>query len=232
MLDDKDVYKRRQTFSSIHPGSSPTCSPSLSQVQVMAIARFRSVLSICFACTFFLNHLIIGMAKSERDTGEASKELIEDVCRRTTEFDICTSLLESDPRKELKTNPEGFVWILLDYVLTDSTNIHSCIGDFLKNTTDNTIECLDMCYNFYDYGIRSLQAAMQLLYQEDGYKYGQMNLEVTNFHIQIHDCQDCFAERRVKDTMLLSMQNYLVRISVAALQIINIVECNDINGCS
>ncbi|KAK9288555.1 hypothetical protein L1049_017014 [Liquidambar formosana] len=195
----------------------------------MAMVKVGLVLFLCYASSFFF----VGMKANIEEDKDIGKDLIHNMCMRTDFNDLCVSTLESDPRTDLKSNPRGFIHILIDRATVNATDTYNYIADLVKKPTDKwTIQCLNWCYESYGHGFRVLKNALGLIDFKDYLGYRVLNMNIGSFHSDASNCEWCFTEFiPPHKSPITSRNNYLGNISRIALEIVNLIECNHIEYC-
>ncbi|KAG5582474.1 hypothetical protein H5410_053101 [Solanum commersonii] len=79
--------------------------------------------------------------------------LIEDVCRTSSDFKVCINALRADP-KSFSADKKGLVRILLQQCLTKAKNIYNEVANLLEQAKEHVlIQCLQICKENYDSAI-------------------------------------------------------------------------------
>ncbi|OMO93594.1 hypothetical protein COLO4_16792 [Corchorus olitorius] len=104
---------------------------------------------------FYLDKLVA------EDSKASDKDLVQELCNRTTNSSLCSTVIKSDPRSNSTSDYRGFLGIILDQILPTTKATKAHLVDLLKNTTDKvTHECLEICNRLYDEAIDDLNSAM------------------------------------------------------------------------
>ncbi|XP_049387847.1 cell wall / vacuolar inhibitor of fructosidase 2-like [Solanum stenotomum] len=83
----------------------------------------------------------------------SSGDLIEDVCRTSSDFKVCINALRADP-KSSSADKKGLVRILLQQCLTKAKNIYNEVANLLEQAKEHVlIQCLQICKENYDSAI-------------------------------------------------------------------------------
>lgn len=175
----------------------------------------------------FLSFFFVGMGANAEE-----EDLIHNVCKKTSHFDMCVSTIESDPRSDFKSNPRGFVRILIDRAYVNATAINNYIVDLGKKYKDHfTKECFSICHDLYDAGLFHLNEALGLIYFKDYMGYRDLDMTLDQFYREPYDCEKSFAQFPAIKLPLTRENNYLLNISDLAIEIVNLIECNHIDAC-
>ncbi|XP_042512073.1 cell wall / vacuolar inhibitor of fructosidase 2-like [Macadamia integrifolia] len=80
-------------------------------------------------------------------------DLIQQTCKKTDNYTLCMSLLQSDPHTELKSNLNGLLNIFIDISIKKATSNKLYIDRLLKAAKDEeSKQCLDQCKISYVHG--------------------------------------------------------------------------------
>ncbi|KAL0407919.1 UNVERIFIED_CONTAM: hypothetical protein Sradi_1726300 [Sesamum radiatum] len=177
----------------------------------------------CFAASL----LLLPLQKSNA----AADDLVHQWCRRTSANDVCTSIIEADPRDNLKHSPNGFCEILRDRGLADAAATKAKISDALKNTTQlYAVQCLQDCSDFYD------RTSYILNYVDfsvlDHHNYPALNNNIAGAYDAVSECEAGFTERPGTLPSPITQENLrMMKIIDTILCIINLKECNKAEYC-
>ncbi|OMO87928.1 hypothetical protein CCACVL1_08658 [Corchorus capsularis] len=178
---------------------------------------------------FYLDKLV-----AAEDSKASDKDLVQELCKRTSNSTLCSTVIKSDPRSKSTSDYRGFLGIILDQILPTTKATKAYLVDLLKkNTTDKvTHECLQICNRLYDEAIEDLNSAMGLVYFKNREGYIYLNDALGSFLHEFLDCENTFKEPPSRPSPITSVDNHLVNIGLIALDIVNLIECNHIAFCS
>ena len=165
-----------------------------------------------------------------------SHALIHELCNSAASefYNECVSTIESDPRKDLKTTPKGFIRILNERALANATTTRTLVANLLQKATDNvTIDCLNLCYGNYLVGIDCLNNSLGIIddFTKDYNTYENLNMLVGDFLIEVDECEDAWSEEPARKSPLTAISKYFDALSVSSMGIMNIVYCNLTDFC-
>ncbi|KAL0372009.1 UNVERIFIED_CONTAM: hypothetical protein Scaly_0882500 [Sesamum calycinum] len=161
----------------------------------------------------------------------AADDLVHQWCRRTSDNDVCTSVIEADPRDNLKHSPNGFCAILRDRGLADAAATKAKISDALKNTTQlYAVQCLQDCSDFYN---RTIYIFNYVDFSVLNHRnYPGLNIDIAGAYDAVRDCEDGFKERPGTLPSPITQENLrMMKIIDTILSIINLKECNKADYC-
>ncbi|KAK4724769.1 hypothetical protein R3W88_027548 [Solanum pinnatisectum] len=91
----------------------------------------------------------------------SSGDLIEDVCRTSSDFKVCIDALRKDP-KSSSADKKGLVHILLQQCLTKAKSIYNEIVSLLEQAKEHVlVQCLQVCKENYDSSIDDAETAIK-----------------------------------------------------------------------
>ncbi|OMP00152.1 Pectinesterase inhibitor [Corchorus olitorius] len=176
---------------------------------VILLALFTSVVS---------SHVV------QRDS---DRDLVEELCNRTSNATMCSSLIKSDPRSNSTSDNRGFLDILIDQTIpiTNATNSH--ILHLFNATTDKvTKECLHICDELYELAIDDLQHAKGLVQFKSRDSYLFMLNAIGDFGERPVQCEETFKEPPSRPSPIADIDTYLFNLADVALEIVDIIQCN------
>ncbi|KAL0378928.1 UNVERIFIED_CONTAM: hypothetical protein Sradi_3198300 [Sesamum radiatum] len=151
-----------------------------------AMKIMNDLFFFCFAALLLLLPL--------QQSNAAGDDLVHQWCRRTSDNDVCKSIIEADPWDNVKHSPNGFCAILRDRGLTDAAATKPKISDALKNTTQlYAVQCLQDCFDFYDGTIDILKSVDFSVMNHHNYPGPIMS--VSGAYYAVSDCEDGFTEQ-------------------------------------
>ncbi|XP_049387848.1 cell wall / vacuolar inhibitor of fructosidase 1-like [Solanum stenotomum] len=93
--------------------------------------------------------------------GLTMRDLIEDVCRTSSDFKVCIDALRADP-KSSSADKKGLVHILLQQCLAKAKSIYNEIVSLLEQAKEHVlIQCLQVCKENYDSSIDDAETAIK-----------------------------------------------------------------------
>ncbi|KAL3618243.1 hypothetical protein CASFOL_038564 [Castilleja foliolosa] len=161
-------------------------------------------------------------------------DLIGKWCSRTERKELCVKLIEADPRKELKSSPNGFCEIVRDKAVKVYVATNSKIPSIVNRTTVPFVRrCLiDECSEGYIQAIDHLKSLDFSVISRETYQ----NLAVSTSYGYTNpwDCEHCFKEGPPGLSIppeLASDNRNLENAPIIIADIINLVVCNKIEAC-
>ncbi|XP_047155201.1 cell wall / vacuolar inhibitor of fructosidase 1-like [Vigna umbellata] len=81
--------------------------------------------------------------------GDDDGDLVDQICRKTPFYDLCSSILHSNPMAP-KSDPKGMALIMVNNIQENATETLSYIEELIKQTSDEQLEQqLDFCAESY-----------------------------------------------------------------------------------
>ncbi|KAL3618234.1 hypothetical protein CASFOL_038555 [Castilleja foliolosa] len=160
-------------------------------------------------------------------------DLISKWCSRAGLKELCVKLIEADPRKELKSSPNGFCEILRDKAVKDYVATNSRIPDILKRTTDPFVRrCLiDECSEGYIQAIDNLKSLdFSVINRETYYNLTRVSYGFNNPDF----CEHCFKEGPPGLSIppeLASDNRNLENAPIIIAGIVNLMVCGTTAAC-
>ncbi|CAL0325435.1 unnamed protein product [Lupinus luteus] len=71
--------------------------------------------------------------------GKSDGDLVEQICKRTPFYDLCSNILHSNPLAP-KSDPKGIALIMVNNILENATDTLSYIEELIKETSDQLLE--------------------------------------------------------------------------------------------
>ncbi|XP_042512944.1 uncharacterized protein LOC122087888 [Macadamia integrifolia] len=88
-------------------------------------------------------------------------DLIQQTCKKTDNYTLCVSLLQSDPRTALKSNLNGLLNIFIDIAIKKAASNKLYVDRLLKAAKDEEFkQFLDLCKNGYVHSISHLRKTL------------------------------------------------------------------------
>ncbi|KAK7363449.1 hypothetical protein VNO77_05593 [Canavalia gladiata] len=72
-------------------------------------------------------------------TQSSAGDLVDQICRKTPFYDLCSSILHSNPSTP-KDDPKGMALIMVKDILANATDTLSYIEELIKQTSDQQLE--------------------------------------------------------------------------------------------
>lgn len=91
------------------------------------------ILLLLYCILFTLTHSSV-LLKDEDDG-----DLVDQICKKTPFYDLCSKILHSDPLTP-KTDPKGMALIMVNNILANATDTLSYIEELIKQTSDQKLE--------------------------------------------------------------------------------------------
>ncbi|KAL3834642.1 hypothetical protein ACJIZ3_009378 [Penstemon smallii] len=160
----------------------------------------------------------------------AANDLVRQMCGRTDNNNLCVSIIEADPRENLKNSPNGLCGILRDKAVSIAVATTPKISNLLKTTTNTYArQCLQICLNSYEKSIMELKSVD---FREINHRnYGSLGIVVSYGSLGPEDCEECFAERPGTPPSPLKPENKnMLNVVNLVLEILNLTICNKITG--
>jgi pectinesterase inhibitor-like protein len=150
-------------------------------------------------------------------------------CKRTTHVDICNSIIQNDPRTNLKTSPSGILTILTDRAKAVVATCASKVVFLLKSPSSSPQlkEGLKKCWIAYKRATQTLALQDYSVVNKDTYK--KLNFNLGRVYDQPVICETAF-QAPVKSP-LTPEDTDIMNIAEANAQILNIYECNQPTAC-
>ncbi|WVZ09966.1 hypothetical protein V8G54_014496 [Vigna mungo] len=105
--------------------------------------------------SFFILHILIlscillTPTLSSDGDGDDDGDLVDQICRKTPFYDLCSSILHSNPLAP-KSDPKGMALIMVNNIQENATDTLSYIEELIKQTSDEQLEQqLDFCAESY-----------------------------------------------------------------------------------
>ncbi|KAL3813489.1 hypothetical protein ACJIZ3_014757 [Penstemon smallii] len=161
----------------------------------------------------------------------AANDLVRQLCQRTTNNNLCLSIIEADPRQDLKNSPNGLCTILRERAVSNAIATSSKISNLLKTTTNRyAVQCLQICADSYQISIMRLRSADFRVISRQGYVSLAGGVAVASD--ATHDCEGTFTERPGTPPSPLTSENQSLEDVVRlVLEIINLTICNKVASC-
>ncbi|OIW20497.1 hypothetical protein TanjilG_13563 [Lupinus angustifolius] len=70
---------------------------------------------------------------------EGDGDLVDQICKRTPFYDLCSKILHSNPLAP-KSDPKGIALIMVNNILANATDTLSYIEELIKHTSDQQLE--------------------------------------------------------------------------------------------
>ncbi|XP_060178240.1 pectinesterase inhibitor-like [Lycium barbarum] len=131
----------------------------------------------------------------------SSGDLIDDVCRKSRDFKVCTTSLRADP-KSSSADEKGLIRILLQQCLAKATSIYNEIVNLLKETKEPVLkECLQICKDNYDGSNEDLIDSIKYFDASDYFSLKISAAGATNGAVT---CEEAFTEPPVRKSPIKS----------------------------
>ncbi|KAL3834643.1 hypothetical protein ACJIZ3_009379 [Penstemon smallii] len=152
----------------------------------------------------------------------AANDLVRQMCGRTDNNNLCVSIIEADPRENLKNSPNGLCGILRDRALSNAVATTPKISNLLKTTTNTYArECLQICLDSYEKSIMELKSVD--FREINDRNYGSLVIKVSYGSLGPEDCEESFTERPgTPPSPLKPENNNQVKVVNLALEILNL----------
>ncbi|XP_070042532.1 putative invertase inhibitor [Nicotiana tomentosiformis] len=120
----------------------------------------------------------------------SSGDLIEDVCKKSTDYKLCVSSLRADPRSS-SADKKGLVRIMLQLSLGKAKDIYNQTLIMLKQPMEPILkQCLQICRDNYDLAVSQITNSIKDLDE---------NFDMVNSDISSAiTCEESFTERPVR----------------------------------
>ncbi|TMW82007.1 hypothetical protein EJD97_007093 [Solanum chilense] len=134
----------------------------------------------------------------------SSGDLIEDVCRRSSDYKTCIDALRADHRSS-SADKKGLARILLQQCLTKTKSIYNKIVSLLEQVKEPVIlQSLQVCKENYDSAIDDATSALKYFDAND--IFGASSA-ATGIASAPQTCEDSFAEPPVRISPIKSIDN-------------------------
>lgn len=167
------------------------------------------------SCTTYL------IVSSSSTPVENPTQLVDHVCKNTTDYKFCVQAIYSDPRAPT-ADRYVLAYISFDLAYLNATHTSDYITLFLKNITargrsssqQSLVRGLNVCQSYYQKAVRSLAEAINDLDSETFYELGRLACAADQ---AAGDCQATFSEGGGGDSLYyysifsLSLMNHNMR---------------------
>ncbi|XP_027333023.1 cell wall / vacuolar inhibitor of fructosidase 1-like [Abrus precatorius] len=100
--------------------------------------RMSSLSVSSFAVHILLLSCVL-FTPTQSSDGSENEDLIDQICKKTPFYDLCSSILHSNPSTP-KDDPKGMALIMVNDILANATDTLSYIEELIKQTTDRQLE--------------------------------------------------------------------------------------------
>ncbi|XP_059295375.1 cell wall / vacuolar inhibitor of fructosidase 2-like [Lycium ferocissimum] len=137
----------------------------------------------------------------------SSGDLIDDICRKSSDFKVCTDSLRTDP-KSSSADEKGLVRILLQQCLAKATSIYNEIVFLLKETKEPVLkQCLEVCKDNYDGAKDDVAATIKSF---DANDFTEAISHASAVESGPIDCEESFTEPPVRKSPTKQKSNDLI----------------------
>ncbi|CAL5415289.1 unnamed protein product [Camellia sinensis] len=184
----------------------------------------------CFS--LFLLHaiLVASSTQSSALTSQKSEDLIRQTCKRTNNFNLCVTSLNSDPRS-LNADVKGLARISLQQLLTKTNQTLQNVGNLFKDTRDPIMfRLLGNCIIEYNRAVTDyLPGAISAL---DSNNYGASKQGADDTATSATTCGDQFIIRGLPKVSVSTQSKQLQGLAMVASGIISTLgRTNNFNLC-
>ncbi|KAM7466533.1 hypothetical protein LguiB_014095 [Lonicera macranthoides] len=147
-------------------------------------------------------------------------DLVEQVCKTTTDPSLCLSTLRSNPRSS-SSDVKGLAHIMLEVSLRKGSDNFAQVKKLVQNATDPIIkQCLDLCVMQYDLLIDNVNKAIHSL---ESNSFRDANLHAGWAADGAESCENSFIELK-RPSPLTERNNLVVHLGEISLEIIHLLE--------
>ncbi|KAG6599036.1 hypothetical protein SDJN03_08814, partial [Cucurbita argyrosperma subsp. sororia] len=163
---------------------------------------------------------------------KAPNDFIQDTCNRTEDFkDLCISVIDSDPREDLKLNSMDFLVIFINRTLQVIIDDHSyLLNQTLNEELDNRTRHIFMgCMTLYQMSKDSLRVLLneELLKQPNA----DLNMKLQQIEGYLDLCQNDFEGFTPTPSTWTSRYDYVISLLILSFRMMNLIKCNYIRAC-
>ncbi|XP_028080685.1 cell wall / vacuolar inhibitor of fructosidase 2-like [Camellia sinensis] len=174
---------------------------------------------MCFS--LFLLHaiLVTSSTQSSALTSQKSEDLIRQTCKRTNNFNLCVTSLNSDPRS-LNADVKGLARISLQQLLTKTNQTLQNVGNLFKDTRDPIMfRLLGNCIIEYNRAVTDyLPGAISAL---DSNNYGASKQGADDTATSATTCGDQFIIRGLPRVSISTQSKQVQGLAMVASGIIS-----------
>ncbi|KAL5579700.1 hypothetical protein UlMin_012142 [Ulmus minor] len=138
--------------------------------------------------SLFLIILFIVTVNPSISTTTPPSELVNNVCKKTSNYSFCVLSLSADPRTP-SADSYGLSFISFGMAYLNASNTQDFIGELMKNAKRDELVRLRRCHGDYEKGVSALEVAYNDLNSESFYELA--NLAGVAAH-SAKDCQSAF----------------------------------------
>ncbi|KAM7462505.1 hypothetical protein LguiA_030626 [Lonicera macranthoides] len=162
--------------------------------------------------------LLISVHQSFATRSFKKDDLVEQVCKTTTDPSLCLSTLRSNPRSS-SSDVKGLAHIMLEVSLRKGSDNFSQVKKLVQNAKDPIIkQCLDLCVMQYDLLIDDVNEAIHYL---ESNSFRDANLHAGWAADGAETCENCFIELK-RPSPLTEQNNLFVHLGDISLEIIHL----------
>ncbi|KAL5583301.1 hypothetical protein UlMin_015743 [Ulmus minor] len=168
-------------------------------------------------CLFSIILFIFTINPSISKTSPPS-ELVNNVCKKTSNYSFCVVALSADPRTP-SADPYGLAFISFRMAYLNASNTRDLIGELMKKARRDELVRLRRCHGDYEKGVSALEVAYNDLNSESFYELA--NLAGVAAH-SAKDCQSAFM--KIPSPLISRNRNLegLCEICVAVSKLFNV----------
>uniref|UniRef100_M1DV11 Pectinmethylesterase inhibitor 2 n=1 Tax=Solanum tuberosum TaxID=4113 RepID=M1DV11_SOLTU len=148
----------------------------------------------------------------------SSGDLIEDVCRTSNNFKVCTIALRTDP-KSSSADKKGLVHILLQQCLSKAKRIYNEVVSLLEQAKEHVlIQCLHICKENYDGAVDDATTSIK---DFDANNYFRAKIFASAIINGPDTCEESFTEELVRTSPIKSKSEDLMKFVDLTLSLVN-----------
>ncbi|XP_043720862.1 cell wall / vacuolar inhibitor of fructosidase 2-like [Telopea speciosissima] len=140
-----------------------------------------------FSVLLFTFFLALSICFCDVSASVLKEDFIQQTCKSTDNYNLCVSLLQSDPHTELKSNLPGILTIFIDISINKATSNRLYVENLLKTAKDEAAKkCLNTCKENYISSISNLQESLPELKSKT---YWALRMDLSKAQLGGHICQ-------------------------------------------
>lgn len=182
---------------------------------------------------FFFTLLVFSVRANTVDPKiEAAYNFVRDTCNKSEELkDLCNSVIDSNPRQDLKSNLTGLLAIFVNQTLQAVIHDHSYLQSqiahgHLDNLTQKVfISCMDQ----YQMSKDSLELILKEALVKQ--KSGDLNMDLGQIDNYLDLCEMDFEGFTPEPSAWKSRYDYVNSLLILSLRMTNLITCNHIHVC-
>nr|XP_009764005.1 PREDICTED: putative invertase inhibitor [Nicotiana sylvestris] len=149
----------------------------------------------------------------------SSGDLIEDICKKSTDYKLCVSSLRADP-KSSSADKKGLVRIMLQLSLARAEDIYNQTLIILKQPTEPILkQCLQICRDTYDLAVSRITSSIKYL---DENNFDMVNDGISSAMAFSVTCEESFTEQPVRKDPLKARSDDFFHFNDTTLSLLDL----------